>query len=183
MTGKDEAELSRLLRAAIGGDEKAYADFLHRTAALVRGFVRRKIVQGGVDPEDVVQETLLAIHVKRHTWRQDAPVLPWVYAIARFKLIDAFRRRGRRIEIEIDEIAETFAEPETETVSERDVNRALDGLPPAQRSVVSSVSVEGRSIGETAVKLGISETAVRVSLHRGLAAIAKRFAEGRFGRE
>ncbi|MBZ9818909.1 sigma-70 family RNA polymerase sigma factor [Mesorhizobium sp. CA14] len=175
MTGKDEAELSRLLRAAIAGDERAYADFLHRIAALVRGFVRRKIVQGGVDPEDIVQETLLAIHVKRHTWRPDAPVLPWVYAIARFKLIDAFRRRGRRIEVEIDEIAETFAEPETETVSERDINRALDGLPPAQRSVVSSISVDGQSIGETAAKLGISETAVRVSLHRGLAAIAKRF--------
>jgi RNA polymerase sigma-70 factor (ECF subfamily) len=175
VTGKDEAELSRLLRAAIAGDERAYADFLHRIAALVRGFVRRKIVQGGVDPEDVVQETLLAIHVKRHTWRPDAPVLPWVYAIARFKLIDAFRRRGRRIEVEIDEIAETFAEPETETVSERDVNRALEGLPPAQRSVVSSISVDGQSIGETAAKLGISETAVRVSLHRGLAAIAKRF--------
>ena len=175
MTGKDEAELSRLLRAAIAGDERAYADFLHRIAALVRGFVRRKIVQGGVDPEDVVQETLLAIHVKRHTWRPDAPVLPWVYAIARFKLIDAFRRRGRRIEVEIDEIAETFAEPETETASERDINRALDGLPPAQRSVVSSISVDGHSIGETASKLGISETAVRVSLHRGLAAIAKRF--------
>ncbi|MBZ9662332.1 sigma-70 family RNA polymerase sigma factor [Mesorhizobium sp. ESP-6-4] len=175
MTGKDEAELSRLLRAAIAGDERAYADFLHGIAALVRGFVRRKIVQGGVDPEDVVQETLLAIHVKRHTWRPDAPVLPWVYAIARFKLIDAFRRRGRRIEVEIDEIAETFAEPEAETVSERDINRALDGLPPAQRSVVASISVDGHSIGETASKLGISETAVRVSLHRGLAAIAKRF--------
>ena len=175
MTGKDEAELSRLLKAAIAGDERAYADFLHRTAVLVRGFARRKIVQGGVDPEDVVQETLLAIHVKRHTWRQDAPVLPWIYAIARFKLIDAFRRRGRRVEVEIDEIAETFAEPETETVSERDINRVLESLPPAQRSVVSAVSVEGRSIGETAAKFGITETAVRVSLHRGLAAIAKRF--------
>ncbi|AZO18524.1 sigma-70 family RNA polymerase sigma factor [Mesorhizobium sp. M2A.F.Ca.ET.043.05.1.1] len=175
MTGKDEAELSGLLRAAIAGDERAYADFLHRIAALVRGFVRRKVVQGGVDPEDVVQETLLAIHVKRHTWRPDAPVLPWVYAIARFKLIDAFRRRGRRIEVEIDQIAETFAEPETETVSERDISRALEGLPPTQRSVVSSISVDGHSIGETAAKLGVSETAVRVSLHRGLAAIAKRF--------
>lgn len=175
VTGKDEAELSRLLRAALAGDEKAYADFLHRTAALVRGFARRRIVQGGVDPEDVVQETLLAIHVKRHTWRQDQPVLPWLYAIARFKLIDAFRRRGRRIEIDIGEIAETIAEPEAESVSERDIGRALDGLTPALRSVVSSVSVEGRSIGETATKLGISETAVRVSLHRGLAAIARRF--------
>ena len=175
MTGKDEAELSRLLRAAIAGDERAYADFLHRTAALVRGFARRKIVQGGVDPEDVVQEALLAIHVKRHTWREDAPVLPWVYAIARFKLVDAFRRRGRRIEVDLDEIAETFAGPEAETVSERDMGRVLGSLPPGQRSVVSAISVEGHSIGETARKLGISETAVRVSLHRGLAAIARRF--------
>jgi RNA polymerase sigma-70 factor (ECF subfamily) len=183
VTGKDEAELSGLLRAAIAGDERAYADFLRRTASLVRGFARRKIVHGGVDPEDVVQESLLAIHLKRHTWRQDAPVLPWVYAIARFKLVDAFRRRGRRVEIEIDEIAETFAEPEAETVSQRDISRVLDSLSPAQRSVVSAVSVEGRSIGETAAKFGISETAVRVSLHRGLAAIAKRFGAGRFGRE
>lgn len=122
-----------------------------------------------------MQETLLAIHVKRHTWRTDAPVLPWVYAIARFKLVDAFRRRGRRIEIGIDEIAESFAQPETEAVSERDIGRVLDSLSPAVRSVVSAVSVEGQSIGDTARKLGISETAVRVSLHRGLAAIAKRF--------
>lgn len=170
----NEAELSRLMRAAIAGNEKAYADFLHGVAALVRGFARRKIVHG-VDPEDIVQETLLAIHTKRHTWRSDAPVLPWVYAIARFKLIDAFRRRGRRIEVEIGEIAETYASPEAETVSERDVGRVLESLPPGQRLVVSSISVEGRSISETAATLGMSEVAVRVALHRGLAAIAMRF--------
>ena len=179
MSGMDEAELYRLMRAAIAGNEKAYADFLHRVAALVRGFARRKIVHGGVDPEDIVQETLLAIHTKRHTWRSDAPVLPWVYAIARFKLIDAFRRRGRRIEIEIGEIAETHANPEDETVSARDVSRALESLPAGQRSVVSSISGEGRSISQTAQALGMSEVAVRVALHRGLAAIASRFGGGR----
>lgn len=175
MSGKDEAELAGLLRAAIGGDEAAYADFLRRAAAVVRHFARRRIVQGGVDPEDVVQETLLAIHLKRHTWREDAPVLPWLYAIARFKLIDAFRRRGRRIEVDIEEVAGTLQQPVAETASERDIERALGGLPPGQRSVVSSISVEGRSIGETAAKLGLSETAVRVALHRGLTAIARRF--------
>jgi RNA polymerase sigma-70 factor (ECF subfamily) len=175
--GRDETELAGLLRAAIAGDEKAYAGFLHRAAALVRGFVRRRVTQGGVDPEDVVQETLLAIHLKRHTWREDAPVLPWVYAIARYKLIDAFRRRGRRIEIQVDEIADSFAEPEAESINQRDLTRALDSLSPGQRSVVSSVSVEGHSIGETAEKLGMSEVAVRVALHRGLAAIAKRFGQ------
>lgn len=178
MAGMNEAELARLMRAATAGDEKAYAEFLRGTAAIVRGFARRKIVQGGVDPEDVVQETLLAIHLKRHTWRQDAPILPWIYAIARFKLIDAFRRRGRHIEVAVDDFAETLAEPEQETVSERDIGRALDSLPPGQRSVVSSISVDGHSIGDTAKKLGMNETAVRVALHRGLAAIAKRFARG-----
>lgn len=173
--GKDENELARLMRAAMAGDERAYGEFLRRAAHLVRGFARRKVAQGGIDPEDIVQETLLAIHVKRHTWRQDAPVTPWLYAIARYKLIDAFRRRGRRIEIEIGEIAETLAGPEPEAVSDREIGRALGTLAPGQRSVVAAISVDGRSIGETAKSLGMTETAVRVAHHRGLAAIARRY--------
>ena len=176
MDGRDENELARLFRAAIAGDESAYGEFLRRTACLVRSFARRKIMQGGIDPEDIVQETLLAIHMKRHTWRDNAPVTSWLYAIARYKTIDAFRRRGRRAEIDIDEIADTFAEPESEALTHRDVGRALEALAPGQRSVVAAVSVEGRSIRETATSLGISETAVRVALHRGLTAIARRFA-------
>jgi len=178
LSGNDEKELARLLRTAIAGDERAYGEFLRRAACLVRGFARRKVGQGGIDPEDVVQETLLAIHMKRHTWRDDRPVMPWLYAIARHKLIDAFRRRGRRVEIEIGEIAEAFAEPEPETVSNREIGRVLDALTPGQRSVVAAVSVDGNSIKETAERLGVSETAVRVAFHRGLMAIAKRFGRG-----
>ncbi len=122
-----------------------------------------------------MQETLLAIHTKRHTWRDDAPIKPWVYAIARYKLVDAFRDRGRCLEIDIDEIAESFAGPESETLSDREIGRALETLAPGQRSVVAAISVEGRSIGEAARSLGMSEAAVRVALHRGLTAIAKRF--------
>lgn len=175
MAGSDDSLLAGLLRSAIAGDERDYARFLERTAALVRGFARRRIGDGAVDPEDIVQETLLAIHLKRHTWIVDAPVLPWVYAIARFKIVDAYRRRGRRVEIDVDEVAETLAQPETERLSERDIGRALDGLAPGQRGVVSAITVDGQSIGETARRLGMTETAVRVALHRGLAAIARRF--------
>ena len=172
-----EAKLAGLLRAALAGDEKAYAAFLTSAAALVRAFVRRRVGQGGPDPEDVVQETLLAIHVKRHTWRTDAPVGPWLYAIARYKLIDAFRRRGSRVEVDLDEIAETVAAPEPDRPSSHEIGKALAALAPGQRSVVSAISVEGRSIGETAARLGMSETAVRVALHRGLAAIARKFGQ------
>ncbi|MDP1701312.1 MAG: sigma-70 family RNA polymerase sigma factor [Aestuariivirga sp.] len=177
MERRDEAELARLMRAAISGDERAYGDFLQKAACLVRHLARRKIVHGGIDPEDIVQETLLAIHLKRHTWRQDAPILPWLYAIARYKLIDSFRRRGRRLEIEIGEIAETFAGPTSETLNDREIGHALTALAPGQRSVVESISVDGRSIGETAKWLGMSEAAVRVAFHRGLTAITGRFGQ------
>lgn len=159
----------------MAGDESAYAVFLERVAVLVRGFCRRRIIHGGVEPEDVVQETLLAIHLKRHTWRQDEAVMPWIYAIARYKLIDAFRRRGKRIEVDIADFADTLAEPEKDSLGSRDIDRALDALAPVQRNVVSSISVDGASIGETASALGMTETAVRVALHRGLKAISRRF--------
>ena len=175
MDGGNESELARLMRAAIAGNEIAYEDFLRRTACLVRGFARRRVVEGGVDPEDIVQETLLAIHIKRHTWRDDTPITPWILAVARYKLIDAFRRRGRRVEIEIGEIVDTFAAPEPEAVSEREIRRVLEMLAPGQRSVVAAVSVDGNSIHQAARNLGMSETAVRVALHRGLTAIARRF--------
>ncbi|MGE0500105.1 MAG: sigma-70 family RNA polymerase sigma factor [Rhizobiaceae bacterium] len=175
MDGGRDAELARLLKAAVAGDERAYVAFLEGAAALVRGFVRRRAGVGGIDVEDVVQETLLAVHLKRHTWRQDAAVGPWLYAIARYKLIDAFRRNGRRLEVELDETAEAVAEPVEEKASERDIDRALASLPDGQKAVVSSISVDGRSIAETARALGMNETAVRVALHRGLKAIARRF--------
>jgi len=175
LNGEEDDELAGLLRAAIAGDERAYARFLERVAALVRAYARRRISHGGVDPEDIVQETLLAIHLKRQTWMPEAAVMPWVYAIARFKLIDAFRRRGRHVEIDIDDIAETHGEAAADRVIDRDIDRALDSLAPGQRSVVAAISVEGRSIEETARQFGMNEPAVRVALHRGLAAIAKRF--------
>lgn len=181
MERRDEAELARLLRAAISGDEKAYGEFLQQAACLVRAFARRKIVQGGIDPEDVVQETLLAIHLKRHTWRLDAPVMPWLHAIAKYKLIDAFRHRGRRVEIEIGEIADTLAEPASETASNREIGHALATLAPGQRSVVAAISVDGRSISETAKWLGMSETAVRVAFHRGITAITQQFGRNQNG--
>jgi RNA polymerase sigma-70 factor (ECF subfamily) len=90
------------------------------------------------------------------------------------QLVDAFRRRGRHVEIDIGEIAQTFAVPDSE-ISDREIGRVLDALAPGQRSVVAAVSVDGRSITETAERLGMSETAVRVAFHRGLTAIARRF--------
>lgn len=175
MSGSDETELAGLLRAALAGDERSYAAFLEQVAIMIRSFLRPRIAHGAIDPEDVVQETLLAVHLKRHTWITDAPVTPWLYAIARHKLVDALRRRGRRTEIGLEGITEIASDHAPEPLVRRDIERALDSLTPAQRAVVAAISVEGCSIAETARRLGKSETAIRVTLHRGLSAISARF--------
>ncbi|HXV30306.1 MAG TPA: sigma-70 family RNA polymerase sigma factor [Sinorhizobium sp.] len=174
----DDKDLAELFRAALEGDERAYGDFLHKAATLVRAWARRRTAFGGLDPEDIVQETLLAIHVKRHTWRPDGPVAPWLYAIAKHKLVDALRRLGRHRRIDISELEDQLAAEETEAVRDWEIDRALETLTPGQRSVVTAISVEGRTIAEAARSLDMNETAVRVALHRGLAAIARRFGRG-----
>ncbi|MET0482178.1 MAG: sigma-70 family RNA polymerase sigma factor [Aestuariivirgaceae bacterium] len=175
MSGSDEIELAGLLRAAIAGDERSYAAFLEQVSIMIRSFLRQRVAHQAIDPEDVVQETLLAVHLKRHTWISDAPVMPWLYAIARHKLVDALRRRGRRTEIGLEGIDELAPDHTPEPLLRRDLERVLDMLTPAQRAVVAAISVEGCSIAETARRLGKSETAIRVSLHRGLSAISARF--------
>jgi RNA polymerase sigma-70 factor (ECF subfamily) len=175
VSGADDEHLAGLLARAIAGDEKAYGDFLRDAALMIRGWARRWTVGGGVDAEDIVQEALLAVHVKRHTWRHDAPVAPWLHAIARHKYVDAVRRQARRPTVGIEEFEETLASAETETVRDWEIGRALEGLAPGQRSVVNAISIDGCSVAETAKRLDMNETAVRVALHRGLAAIARRF--------
>lgn len=175
---QEETRLHQLLSAALAGDERAYAEFLSAVCPLVRSVARRKLASNlQVDAEDIVQETLLAIHLKRHTWRPDEPVTPWLFAIARYKIVDAYRRRGTRVEVDIADFVETLAGPETETLSGAEVSRALSCLSDGQRVVVQSISVDGLSIPETATRLGMKETAVRVALHRGLAAIAAKFGQ------
>lgn len=176
MASDDETALAELLRAALAGNEAAYGQFLQQVSRLVRALARRKLGSGTrVEPEDIVQETLLAIHAKRHTWRSDQMVMPWVYAIARYKIIDAYRRRGRMVEVDIDDFADRLEAEQPDTVSDREIAKAVDGLSDGQKRVVRAISVEGRSIAETARELGMKETAVRVALHRGLAAITQRF--------
>ena len=178
MKSSDEEKVAGLMRAAIGGDEAAYAEFLRAAAAMVRGLARRKLAEDGVvSPEDIVQETLLAIHTKRHTWRPQEPILPWLFTIARYKIVDVYRRRGTRIFVDIDDLAELLPAPDAPgaELHGRHLERAVASLSDGQQRVVRAIAVDGRSISETASELGMKETAVRVAFHRGLAAIAAKF--------
>ena len=125
-----------------------------------------------------MQDILLAVHLKRHTWDTSAPFAPWLFAIARNKLIDALRRRGRRIFVNVDDFAEILpgevAEP---TASASEVAAQLQALPARQRDVLQSIAVDSASIKDTAAKLSMSEGAVRVALHRGLASLTAKLRE------
>jgi RNA polymerase sigma-70 factor, ECF subfamily len=174
-----EHEWARLMRAGLAGDASAYNAVLQLLAAFLRTDVRRGFARygrGTADVEDVVQETLLAVHLKRETWRTSEPIGPWVRSIARNKVIDTLRRSGRRINVPIDDVIEFLPAPEqTEHLTERDAVQILALLQGRQREIVQSISLEGASIRETATKYAISEGAVRVALHRGLAALAKAY--------
>jgi RNA polymerase sigma-70 factor (ECF subfamily) len=171
-----ETEWASLMRAAIAGDAAAYERLLRVLAPALRSAARRGLVRSGrgdADVEDVVQETLLAIHLKRHTWDSGRMLGPWVMAIARNKLIDHLRRGGRESSVAIDDFADSLpAEDATPAAPARDVERRLATLPERQREVVRAISIDGASIRDTARRLEISEGAVRVALHRGFVALA-----------
>ena len=106
-----EDEWTGLMRSAISGDSAAYHRLLKAVTPVLRAAARRGLARAGqpVDQsEDIVQDILLAVHLKRHTWDTNAPFAPWLFAIARNKLIDALRRRGRRVFVNIDDFAETI---------------------------------------------------------------------------
>ena len=175
MRGRDD-EWTDLMRSANAGDGVAYHRLLKSVTPVLRAGARRGLARAGQPPdqaEDIVQEILIAVHLKRHTWDSNAAFAPWLFAIARNKLIDALRRRGRRVFVNIDDFAEVIpsAEP-AETLPPSEVATHLAGLPTRQREVLQSIAVESVSIKDTAKKMAMSEGAVRVALHRGLAKLA-----------
>ena len=177
-----EKAWAELMRAGLAGDGAAYRRLLEEIAPRLRRFAAGGLARSGIgnaDAEDVVQEILLAIHLKRQTWMQDQPFLPWLNAIARHKLIDVMRRRGRRGEVPIEGLIEILPdEPPAPESSATELNKLVSQLDGRQQSIVASISLDGKSIKDTAASLGMSEGAVRVAFHRGLKKLSELYREG-----
>jgi RNA polymerase sigma factor (sigma-70 family) len=174
-TSSQEIDWAVWMRAAMTGDAGAYRQFLVSVAPHVRAVTRSRCRSLGAESEveDIVQEVLLTIHLKRGTWDQSRPIGPWVAAITRNKLIDVLRRRGRHITVPIEDFVDSLqAEGLTPDLSTRDIDTLLGRLKPQQREIVRSISLNGSSIRETADRLQMTEGAVRVTLHRALKALA-----------
>src|SRR5437763_8834234 len=183
MDWKDRASateelLHRQFVAAMAGDAEAYREFLKAIASHLRAFFRRRLSQHPDDVEDLVQDCLFDVHQSRHTYNPEQPLTAWLYTIARYKLVDLLRARGRREALHepLDDDMEIFARSDTEPAeARRDLERILLELPPRQRRVLAMLKLEGASVAETAAAMGMSESAVKVSVHRSLKALAARF--------
>jgi RNA polymerase sigma-70 factor (ECF subfamily) len=163
------------MRAANAGDGAAYEQLLRELTPALRAVARRAVTRTAVamDAEDIVQETLIAIHLKRQTWIDTEPIGPWVRAIARHKMIDALRRRGRHVHVPVEDFEDVLPAPEAASeLPRRDLEKHLHHLPARQREVIQSIALDGHSIRATAGRFSMSEGAVRVALHRAVAALA-----------
>ncbi|MFP5462803.1 MAG: sigma-70 family RNA polymerase sigma factor [Gammaproteobacteria bacterium] len=174
-TNDFESGLKPLWMRAQAGDEAAYRESLERIAARLRAWLRRRMQGVPDDVEDLVQEILLALHLQRGTWDPALPVSAWVLAIARHKLVDLWRRRGRRearndVLEEVDESLLSAAPDAGE--ARRDLDRLLLELPEAQRQAILLTKVEGLSVSEASRRTGVSESAIKVQVHRGLKRLA-----------
>ncbi len=171
-----EADWTAWMRAAMSGDAGAYRQFLVSVTPHLRAMARYRCRTAGVsegDAEDIVQEALLAIHLKRGTWDQSRPLGPWIAAIVHNKLVDALRRRGRHVTVPIEDVIETLgAEDHADGASPGEIDGLLGQLKLRQREIVKSISINGSSVRETADRLQMTEGAVRVALHRALRTLA-----------
>ena len=165
----DEATLARLMRMSQGGDRQAYAALLEACQRWLRSYYSGRIAPSALD--DLVQETLIALHTKRASWDAARPFLPWLAAIARYRWVDHLRRLYRAAEHELHEEL-VGADDEPAVAARISLDRLLGLLPPAQERAIALVKIEGLSIVEASEITGQSESLVKVNIHRGLKKLA-----------
>ena len=171
----NEDRLRDLLVRGLAGDAAAYRAFLKDLSMHLRAFFRRRLSGLPDEVEDLVQESLLAVHNQRHTYDPGQPLTAWVHAIAKYKLVDLLRRRaGRELRNDpLDDVLDILTHNDSEAAAARlDVTKLLLRLPDRQRLPIVHMKLEGLSVVETARVTGMSESAVKVGVHRGLKALA-----------
>jgi RNA polymerase sigma-70 factor (ECF subfamily) len=168
-----EIELKARMIKGLDGDAAAYQSLLRMLVPQLRSFFGRRVGRDDV-VEDLVQETLIAIHTRRVTFDRERPFSAWLYAIARYKLADHFRRLHRSQEL--DELDENMAAAEFESaaLASIDVERLLDTLPAKQSNAIRAIRIEGFALEEVAETAGISHADAKMSVYRGLKRLSAR---------
>ncbi len=169
-----EDQLKAMMVGGLNGDAVAYRSLLSALAPVLRSFFGRRLRDAAEDIEDLVQETLMAIHTRRATYDRERLFLPWVYAVARHKWIDLMRRRKAHVILEDVEHLLLVGAHEDSTLAAIDIENMLSLLPTKQAQVIRATRLNGLSVAETARDSGLSESDVKVSVHRGLKMLTTR---------
>lgn len=169
------------MKAAQGGDGHAYSRLLYEITPRLRRIIQRKrAFQNVQDIEDLVQDVLLSLHSVRATYDPQRPFFPWLLAIVRNRLADGARRYARigRNEVLVDELPVTFADEHANI--EKDLYRdpdqlkqAIGRLPQGQREAIEMLKLKEMSLKEASFQTGRSIASLKVSVHRGIAALRK----------
>ena len=162
--------------AAQAGDGRAYRRLLDEVRIWLERYYRRRLPADSLD--DAVQDALVAIHTKRHTYDGARPFGPWLAAVARYKWIDRLRSMtAQRTEMLPDGefVPEALVTGDTgrAVLSATVLDNLLTTLKPAQAEVIRLVKLHGLSIEEAAAVTGQSTALVKVNIHRGLGKLAK----------
>jgi RNA polymerase sigma-70 factor (ECF subfamily) len=178
-----EPELRTLMMAGLNGDAAAHKALLERLSSQLRSYFKGQLGRfnrGPVEAEDLVQEALIAIHTRRHTYDPSQLFTPWVYAIAHYKFVDYLRRTKSSInDLPIEDAGGIAAQDDSAHVeSTLDLERLMAGLSPNMRQAIQYVKLDGLSVSEAAARSGMSESNVKVSVHRGLKALALQITKG-----
>jgi len=169
-----EGQLKQWMTDGLNGNAVAHEALLRALVPLLQSFYRRRLRGAEDDVEDLVQETLISVHTKRATYDRDRPFTAWLYAIARYRLIDHFRRRRVSVPIEDVEAILMVEGFEDASGASMDVGMLLASLPPKQARAIRQTHIEGMSVAEAASAAAMGESDVKVSVHRGLKALAAR---------
>lgn len=177
---KDELELSELMRASQNGNGESYKKLLMRISQMLQGYVKKSVDTDLAD--DVIQEVILAIHLKRHTFNSEQFFLPWMYAIARYKVVDFLRAKGRNSRLvftdeDLDLLAVSDVDQVTSHLSVDSLELLISDLPQKQHLILKTVKIDGLTIKQAAEKLGFSESDIKVNIHRALSSLKLKFDE------
>ena len=174
----DPAEWPHLMARAQAGDAVAYRRLLDGITPYLRALARRAL-GGTADVEDAVQDILLTVHTIRHTYDPGRAFRPWLAGIARHRLIDRLRARGRVLAREVA-LAEDHAALADDFLPDpahdhAALHAALATLPARQREALTAVKLLELSLAEASAATGLSTGALKVATHRGLAALRRLF--------
>jgi len=178
MTNAAESDWGELMSLAQKGDAEAYYRLLKTLDPYIRKFCFKKVAYLNI-ADDVVQESLMAIHKYRHTYDAAKPFKPWLHTIVKSKAIDALRARHRIAENELqnDERLSEIPAAEGGTGQNLDVQDLLKKIPEEFRVPIELMKLQSFTVEDVAAKLNLSPSSVKMRVHRGLK-LLKELAEG-----